>query len=91
MRTAVLGDHASSGSQPAAVTRPTASVACAMSEAGSFPWLFGHGRVRHQLGQATRSAEPHLQRIHGIGARVIPAREIVTGWLLAEIQDEGSG
>ena len=48
--------------------------------------LLRHRGVGNQLSQTARRAQPHLQRVHGIGTAVVATREIVARRLLAQVK-----
>ena len=89
MRAAVLGHHAAAraAGRPGHLLHRLRGL---LDERGGLgaPGLLGHRGVGPQLGQAARRAQPHLQRVHRVGPGIAASREVVTGGLLAEVQDE---
>ena len=52
------------------------------------PWAPQARWVGEQLGQSACRAEPHLQRVNRIGSWLVILREVVTRWLLAQIEHQ---
>ena len=55
------------------------------------PRLLGDGRFANELRQAARRAQPHLEWIGRVGARVIGPREMVAGGLVAQVEYQIAG
>jgi len=92
VRAAVLGDRGSLGQHPRSLDSSD-RIACLRDQRGRLcPARLGrHGWVRRQLRESARGAEPHLQRMNRVRARVGTIGEKVARRLIAQVKDDCTG